>query len=82
MSKQLGTSLGPRPKTNPSADHFQYHSSGSNLDRMRSRDETSLGQANENLDGYYMVIITWLSILHENTECWSEVATDPGSFCM
>ena len=57
MSKQLGTSLGPRPKTNPSADHFQYHSSGSNLDRMRSRDETSLGQVNENLDGYYYYMV-------------------------
>ena len=32
-------SLGPRPITNPSADHFQYrmHYTG----RMRSKDETS-----------------------------------------
>ena len=61
LSKQLGTSLGPRPKINPSADHFQYHThcSGSNLDRMRSQDETSLEQANENLDGYYYYMVVY-----------------------
>ena len=30
--------LSLRPKTNPSADHFQYHDTGS--DRMRFGDET------------------------------------------
>ena len=30
--------LSLRPKTNPSADHFQYHDTGS--DRMRFEDET------------------------------------------